>query len=51
MGRSGFEVDGGRQPDRRVVNAGPGSVPQSHAANHLHGALWEVPGGPPHQGW
>jgi hypothetical protein len=30
MGGSIVEVDGGRQPDRPVMNARPGSLPRSH---------------------
>ncbi len=31
MGGSIFEVDGGRQPDRPVMNAGAGILPRSHS--------------------
>jgi hypothetical protein len=31
MGSSIFEVDGGRQPDRLVMNAAAGSLPRCHS--------------------
>jgi hypothetical protein len=31
MGGSIFEVDGGSQPGRPVMNAGPGSLPRSYS--------------------